>query len=132
MFKRAGHILIILLLLLGTTGVTITRHYCGGRLVGTSLFSAPKHCCNGECPMCHNEKIDLRITDNFQSTQSQVDFLAGFKTLLEHHSLPTLLAYSTHSNFSFLYSQGDQCIKPWLINPTFAGHSTPFLQVFLF
>jgi hypothetical protein len=132
MLRKAGHIFVILMLLLGTTGVTITRHYCAGRLVGTSLFSTPKHCCGGDCPMCHNEKINLRITDNFQSAQSQVNFSAGFKTLLEHHSLPTLLAYSGTSNLLLLNGQGDRCIKPSSAKPFRAGPSSPLLQVFLF
>jgi hypothetical protein len=133
MFKRSGNILIVLLLLMGTTGVTITRHYCGVNLVRTSLYSAPHHCCNENCPRCHDERINVRITDNFESSQSQINFTAGFKNLLERHSLPTLLACTGASNFALLNdAKGDHCIKPYPINAIFAGHSTPFLQVFLF
>jgi len=133
MFKRAGHILVILLLLLGTTGVTITRHYCGVNLVRTSLYSAPHHCCNENCPRCHDERINVRITDTYESSQSQINFTAGFKNLLEQHSLPTILAFSNASNIALLNdASGDHGIKPYPINPTFAGHSTAFLQVFLF
>ena len=133
MIKRTGHILVVLLLLLGTTGVTITRHYCGGNLVQTSLYSSPQHCCNENCPRCHDEKINVKITDNFESSQSQVNFAAGFKILLERHSLPTLLACLHISNLSSPNDvQGDRSIKPIPINPGFTGHSNPFLQVFLF
>jgi hypothetical protein len=132
MFKRAGHILVILLLLFGTTGVTITRHYCGGNLVKTSIYSTPLHCCNENCPRCHDERINIRITDNYQSSQSQIDFTAGFKNLLEHHSLPTLLVYSGASNLVLLNdAQGDHGIKPFLTKSISPGHSTSFLQVFL-
>jgi hypothetical protein len=133
MIKRAGNILIILLLLLGTTGITITRHYCGVNLVGTSLYSSPHHCCNENCPRCHDEKIKLRITDNFASSQSQLNLTAGFKKLLERHNLPTFLAYSRTNDLALLNnSQEDYGIKPYLVNPNSAGHSTAFLQVFLF
>jgi hypothetical protein len=133
MLKRAGNILVILLLLFGTTGVTITRHYCGVNLIHTSLYSTPQHCCNGNCPRCHDERINVRIKDNFESSQSQINFTAGFKKLLERHSLPTLLACSGVYNLGLSNdAQGDRSIKPYPINPIFAGHSTAFLQVFLF
>jgi len=133
MFKRAGHILVILLLLLGTTGVTITRHYCGGNLVKTSIYSAPHNCCNDNCPRCHDERINVRIIDIFESSQSQINLTDGFKNLLERHSLPTLLAFSNTSNIALLTdASGDHSIKPYPINPIVAGHSTAFLQVFLF
>lgn len=133
MFKRAGHILVILLLLLGTTGVTITRHYCGVNLVRTSLYSAPHNCCNENCPRCHDERINVRIIDIFESSQSQINLTEGFKNLLERHSLPTLLACSGASNAALLNdAQRNHCIKPYPSSPIFAGHSTAFLQVFLF
>jgi hypothetical protein len=97
-----------------------------------SIYSASHNCCNGNCQRCHNERIDIRITDNFQSSQSQIDFTAGFKNLLEHHSLPTLLVYSGASNLVLLNdAQGDHGIKPFLTKSISPGHSTSFLQVFL-
>lgn len=133
MLKRVAHIFLILLLVFSTTGLTITRHYCGRNLVDTSIYSSSHNCCEGKCPGCHNERINIRITDNFESTQSHVNFTAGFKNLLERHSLPTLLAYSCLSNLILVNdAQGDRCIKPYPINPINAGHSTSFLQVFLF
>jgi hypothetical protein len=132
MFKRAGHILVILLLLLGTTGVSITRHYCGGNLVHTSLYSASYNCCNGNCPRCHDERINARITDTYESSQSQINLTAGFKNLLEQHSLPTILAFSNASNIALLNdASGDHSIKPFLTKSISPGHSTSFLQVFL-
>ncbi len=133
MIKRSGNIVVILLLLLGTTGVTITRHYCGGALVKTSIYSTPQHCCNENCPRCHDERINVRITDIFESSQSQINLTEGFKNLLERHSLPTLLAYSGANNYTVLNdTQGDHSIKPYPKHPISAGHSTSFLQVFLF
>jgi hypothetical protein len=133
MLKKTGHIFIILLFLFGTTGLTITRHYCDKNLIHTSIYSSPDNCCKGNCPGCHNEKISFRITDQFESHQTQIDFTAGFKTLLEQHSLPTLLAFSNASNVALLNDAlGDHYIKPSQAPPMCAGHSTSFLQVFLF
>ena len=132
MLKRTGYILIMLLLLFGTTGLTIYKHYCGSDLIQTSIFT-PQNCCNGHCPGCHNEKINLRISDKFETSQARIDFTAGFKTLLEQHTLPTLLAFSTESNIALFNDvQGDHSIKSPLIRPRCAGPSTPLLQVFLF
>jgi hypothetical protein len=132
MLKRAGYIFMMLLLVLGTTGVTITRHYCGKYLVQTSVYSTPHNCCNGNCSGCHNERIKFRITDKYETSQSQVSFIAGFKNLLKEHSLPTILLFSQTLDFDFLKdAQGDHCIKPFPLQHNFVGHSTAFLQVFL-
>lgn len=133
MIKKSGHILVILLLLFGTSGLTITRHYCGRNLIDTAIFSAPDNCCKGNCPGCHNEKIKFRITDKFETSQIGIDFKTGFKTLLNQHSLPSLLAFSSMApSLSLNFSLGDYSIKPSPTNLISAGHSTPFLQVFLF
>jgi len=132
MLKKAGHILIILLLLFGTTGLTINRHFCGNNLMHISLYSSPDNCCKENCPGCHNEKINFRVTDQFESCQKKIDFTAGFKTLIERHSLPFILAFSNTSN-DVLLNNGlrGHYIKPTPIKPFGAGNTTPFLQVFL-
>jgi len=133
MFKKAGHILLILALLFGTTGLTITRHYCGSHLVHVALYSTPDNCCKGHCPGCHNEKIRLRITDHFESAQDHLDFKAGFQTQLKQISLPTLLAFS---NLPVVYQMNDGPggfrNNPLTSKPICAGLSSPILQVFLF
>jgi hypothetical protein len=133
MLKKAGHILIMFLLLFGTTGLTITRHYCSRNLIHTSIYSASHNCCKGNCRSCHNEKINLRISDQFESSQSQVEFTSSFKTLLKQQSLPTLLAFSSTSDLSLLTDDlRDHGIKPSPTKPIYAGHSNAVLQVFLF
>ncbi len=133
MFKSAGHILLILVLLFGTTGLTITRHYCGKNLIHTALYSTPDNCCKGNCPGCHNEKISLRITDQYESTQGHIDFNAGFQKMWEQFSLPALHAFS-NSNELCLMNDGSGGLRknPFTSKPIFAGQSSPVLQVFLF
>lgn len=133
MLKRVAHIFLILLLVFSTTGLTITRHYCGRNLVNTSIYSSPHNCCEGKCPGCHNERINIRITDKFETSQPQADFKAGFKNLLKHHSLPTILAFSFAPNIALLNdASGDHSIKPSPTKLVCAGLSTATLQVFLF
>lgn len=132
MLKKAGHILLIVMLVFATSGITIYRHYCCGRFVTASVYSTTSHCCETNCPGCRNEIINLRITDQFDSFQNQMDFHTGFKTLLKQYSLPVLLAFSTVPGSGlFNETQGDHSIKPYLNYPVFAGNSHSLLQVFL-
>lgn len=133
MLRKAGHILIIIVLLFGTTGVVITRHYCGTNLVHAELYSTPDNCCEGDCPGCHNERISFRITDHFESTQDHLDFKAGFQTLLEQVSLPTILAFSNSPELSLMNDgSGGLRKNPFTSKPIRAGQTSPVLQVFLF
>jgi hypothetical protein len=132
MLKRTGHIFIAVLLIFATSGVTIYRHYCCGRLVETSVYSVTKHCCETNCPGCRNEIINLRVADQFESYQNRVDLKPGYKTLLEQHSLPTLLAFLTVPQSALISNkQGDHSLKPNLNALAAAGTSRAFLQVFL-
>jgi len=133
MIRKAGHILIILVLLFGTTGLTITRHYCGSNLIHTVIYSTPEKCCEGDCPGCHDEKISFRITDQFESTQTLTNFNAGFQTLLEKSSLPVVLAFSNlPEGYLFNDGPGGHRLKPSFILPIIAGRPSSILQVFLF
>ncbi|MEA1886095.1 MAG: hypothetical protein U9N72_02660 [Bacteroidota bacterium] len=54
MARKVVHIGIILMLLLTTTGISISRHYCGDNLRSTAIMHIPDACCNsGSC--CHTE-----------------------------------------------------------------------------
>jgi len=133
MLKKTEHILLIIALLFGTTGLTITRHYCGRNLMQTSLYSTPDNCCKGNCPGCHNERISIRITDQFESIQDHLDFKAGFQTLLEQVSLPTLLAFSNSPELCLMNDgSGGLRKNPFTSKPICSGQTSPVLQVFLF
>jgi len=68
--KRAGNLIVILLLLTATGGLSITRHYCGQSIVSFSLFSTPKPCCGSDCDKCHNEFSFNKVTDDFTVSSS--------------------------------------------------------------
>ena len=133
MLRKTGHIVIIIVLLFGTTGMTITRHYCGRSLIQTSLYSTPDNCCKGSCTGCHNERISLKITDKFEATQDHIDFKAGFQTLLKQVSLPTLLAFSNSPEINLMNDGSGGLRKyPFTSKPICSGQTSPVLQVFLF
>jgi hypothetical protein len=81
MLKKAGNIAIILLLLVATGGLTVTRHYCGVAEMSFSVYSTPKACCSGHCDKCHNVFKFTKVNDNFEagssiSTQALTDFVS--------------------------------------------------------
>ncbi len=71
MRNTALHIVLVILLLAGTTGVTVMRHYCGGSIRYAQLAVGDESglCCgeDGEIqmPCCHNELSSLRLEDQF-------------------------------------------------------------------
>lgn len=70
MLKKAGNIAIILLLLVATGGLPVTRHYCGVAQMSFSVFSTPKACCEGSCDKCHNVFKFSKVNDVFESGSS--------------------------------------------------------------
>ena len=73
MFRKIAHISLSFLLLISTVGFTISRHYCGSKLVEVSINSEADPCCDdmGTSTCCHNE------TEYFQL---DVDFLSPVST----------------------------------------------------
>ena len=82
MLKKAGNIAIILLLLVATGGLPVTRHYCGLAEMSFSVYSTPKACCEGSCDKCHNVFKFNKVTDNFEAGSSiSAQVLTDFVTL---------------------------------------------------
>lgn len=92
MFRKTAHIVLVLLLLITTMGFSVSKHYCGSRLVEVSINSEAEPCCNdmGTSNCCHNEteyfqlKEDLVKPVSFENNQ-----IAGFDILF-----PLVFVYS--------------------------------------
>jgi hypothetical protein len=67
MLKKAGNIVIILLLLVATGGMPVTRHYCGLVQKSVSFFTTPKSCCGDSCSRCHNVFKFTKVNDDFEA-----------------------------------------------------------------
>ena len=63
--KQIGNIIMILFLLIATSGLSVTRHYCGQTAASFALFSTPESCCGNDCDKCHNEFSFNKVTDEF-------------------------------------------------------------------
>lgn len=67
MYSKITHIILSFILLVSTTGFTITKHYCGNTLESIAIDSIPESCCEmGDC--CHNETTHYQIEDDFSVT----------------------------------------------------------------
>lgn len=92
MFRKTANIILVILLLTTTIGFSVSKHYCGSRLVEISINSEAEPCCddmeNPNC--CHNEteyfqlKEDLVTPVSFENTR-----IAGFDILF-----PLVFVYS--------------------------------------
>jgi hypothetical protein len=69
MFKKSIHIIFILLWTITTTGFTISRHYCGDRLISVSIDDSAESCCGPESGCCHNENEHIQVKDDFIAAQ---------------------------------------------------------------
>jgi hypothetical protein len=65
MIRKITNIAFILLWTITTTGFTISRHYCGERLISVSIDKEAKSCCGSESGCCRNENERFEIKDDF-------------------------------------------------------------------
>jgi hypothetical protein len=120
MLKKFSQIFMILTLILATAGISVSKHYCGGKLQSASLFHS-KNCCDNSCKSCHNEVSTYRLTDNFFSSDFQIEKAKHTDLLNSNLALLcfTLVAPAIHVDIQ-------QYTSPPLINP----NKTASLQVF--
>ncbi len=64
MIKKITHIAISFLLLAATTGILVSKHYCGDFMVGISLFDEADSCCDSDS-CCHNETDFYQLDEDF-------------------------------------------------------------------
>lgn len=93
MLRKFSNIIIALLLIITTSGFTISMHYCGTKLVSVSVDNKAQSCCNdenGHC--CHDVTEYFRLKEDFITSFVQFNFenifpveLANIPTLLSEH-----------------------------------------------
>jgi len=133
MVKAPVYLTLIFLLLLSTSGISITKHYCGKTLIQTALYSTPGKCCSGGCPGCHNEKLHIQIKDRFEAPANLFDFSALSKKINQHYYLPFLNFDGTNSQLALTqFQRAEQNPPPKTFISGLAGNRLIFLQVLLF
>ena len=67
MFRKITHIILSVFLMVSTTGITLSMHYCGGKWVSTSINKEAKSCCDGTDGCCENKTLHFEVKDDFVS-----------------------------------------------------------------
>ncbi len=65
MFRKVFHIVFAIFLILATTGITLSMHYCDGKLVSASINKEAKSCCDGSGGCCQNKSFHFEVKDNY-------------------------------------------------------------------
>lgn len=73
MFRKVSHIVVSLLLLTSTMGLTLSAHYCGENLKSISFAGDSESCCDIPQGCCHDEAGTFRIDDDFDSMSLKFD-----------------------------------------------------------
>ena len=74
MLKKSVHIIISLILLVSTSGLTISRHYSMGKLFDVSLIGEADHCCTVPCDCCKDEFEFHKLEVEFVGSDIHVSF----------------------------------------------------------
>ena len=64
MLRNTSHIILSTLLLFATVGLAISKHYCGGDLISTSIFGEAESCCD-DSDCCKNESELFQLDEDF-------------------------------------------------------------------
>ncbi len=77
MFKRITHISLSFMLVTATMGITVSKHYCGSRLLEVSMNAEAEPCCSdmGTGGCCHNETEYFQFDEDFVSPGFAKDIL---------------------------------------------------------
>ncbi len=80
MLKKSLHILISILLLFATAGISISAHYCGDNLKSVSFMSTPPSCCD-DASCCHNETHFYQLDDDYTILSTEVKFHTEYQII---------------------------------------------------
>lgn len=100
------HILMSVTLILATTGLSISRHYCGNSIIHTSLGTEAKSCMpdmdmNHGC--CDNQTETVILDDDFQLSYSNFKIIPEYEILVAY-SVTVLVPMPKQTNYRSLIS----------------------------
>ncbi len=79
MLKSVTHILMTCLLLISTTGLAVSKHYCGDDLVSVEFKAETEPCCNNDS-CCHTETQFLQLDDDFLTAATTIKLQSLFSS----------------------------------------------------
>jgi hypothetical protein len=91
MLRTVTNIVTSCLLLVSTTGLAVSKHYCGGDLVSVELKTEADACCDdGMC--CNTETQFLQLEEDFIASTTSIDLRNLFSAdLIQPNSAMELL-----------------------------------------
>lgn len=98
MLKKVSHIVISILLLTSTMGITLSAHYCGESLKSISVLADPVTCCDIPDGCCHDEADTFRVEDDFACSSFQFES-EQILTLIQDYSIASVEDLS-NNNYS--------------------------------
>ncbi len=125
MNRRFSHIVFSFLLLVGTTYLTVSGHYCSGELYSFRLFdNAPGCCSDADCVNCKDKSITLKLSDEYIVADYQIKY--DPLTIIK-------IYFVDHSSGSYAYhgSICRQTIFPFKTPPPGLQKSLPMIQSFI-
>jgi len=87
MLKKVAHIILAFYLLTTIVGFSVTRHYCGDRLVSTQIDMVDDCGCDMSCGMCEIETDYVHLGTNFV-----VEHIIKLNPIFDFTVLPVITA----------------------------------------
>lgn len=73
MIRKQLHILLIMLLLVSTSGISINMHFSNHKLFSTAIFGKAESCCKTLCDCCTEKEDVYKIHTNYTISSFTVD-----------------------------------------------------------
>ena len=125
MSERFNHIVLSLLLLVGTTGLTLSAHYCGGELYSFKIFGGASDCCaDTDCSTCSDNSFIFGFSDEYIVSNSQIKFYSF--TFYKVHFIGFLAGSNSYHN-----SNNRQSIIHYKTQPPGLKQSLSIMQSYL-
>ncbi len=124
MIKKAGNILLALLVLCTTTGLVVSKHYSDGELYSVAIYNDAESCCDSEdssMDSCHDVSAVYKVKDYFR-TSASVTIQVQFNTIFHTAYINELFQISYEKDFNLFPEL--KWLKPKI-------PSKEFLQVFI-
>lgn len=81
--KILSSILLSLIIIISTSGIFVSEHYCSNQLISVSFFSNSKKCCDDSCPFCKNVNHSYKVKTKVVQTESHnLSFTDSFTSFL--------------------------------------------------
>jgi hypothetical protein len=104
MLRKTTQIILTLFLMVATTGITCSMHYCGGELVYISINNDTKSCCDSSGGCCENKTLQFVVEDDYV-----IPVQIENSRIVELNLLFSVLFVS---NFN-LFPEGDEAFKAY-------------------